>query len=569
MGVIPPVSPMPGQVQPHQVGRRAAWWIGGAAAVAFALTMLAVFDVRLWHGPALQYLVAFLLVTLSNAAVGAIVATAVIVREDRFRFPPWLPIRTVHRVLLLVGGTLVLGMTILIDLWITDEAPDELGAVPTSWVVFLGVGILTMTGAMSMTLAADPSRLGADGTSWVLRAVQVAFGVGVGLVMAFAPVVGTSVLRYRREVAVPEAPIVGDDPDDPVIDTYVALGDSYSAGEGLKEYEEGTGGLDPATGHTNCHRSDAQAYPEVIPFEPEPEMTFVACSGAITVDVETGYDDPPDTDATDTVTIPHVSVPPQVPADPPVDPSVDLVTMTMGGNDLLFSEVVKHCLAKDDCTNATFEPDFPWKHTEGIYPGDEKHVAGTPGGVVNGDHLDLGDWAETMEVRLASTLGTTYGHLRTHYPNARIVVLGYPYLFPEGSAGFTLSDCDTVLRMVSEKERRVLHDLQNGFNDTLYRTALAANVEFVSPEAIWAGHEPCGGLGQYTNAVKPIFGESGSFHPNREGQQAYAALLACYLESTEQPRGANRPVRLRWERSVRPAAPAPGSAERPVICDGG
>jgi hypothetical protein len=100
--------------------------------------------------------------------------------------------------------------------------------------------------------------------------------------------------------------------------------------------------------------------------------------------------------------------------------------------------------------------------------------------------------------------------------------------------------------------------------DRLYRTAAAEDVEFLSPVAVWDGHEPCGDRGQYTNAINPLVTD-GSFHPNQAGQQAYATLLACYLDATERPAKGQR-VRLPWETGVTDEAPAPGSLARPVPC---
>jgi hypothetical protein len=65
---------------------------------------------------------------------------------------------------------------------------------------------------------------------------------------------------------------------------------------------------------------------------------------------------------------------------------------------------------------------------------------------------------------------------------------------------------------------------------------VVSGVEFVSPDAIWTGHEPCGASGQYTNSVKPYLNfpnpvNGGSFHPNTAGQQTLAALTACYLNA--------------------------------------
>ena len=139
----------------------------------------------------------------------------------------------------------------------------------------------------------------------------------------------------QRSHSSPPSTLLTNTAVDEPINSYIALGDSYSAGEGLgtkaAPYLPPTG-----DGGNRCHRS-AQAYPELLSFpnatSPVP-LVFVACSGAISAQVfelpqKTGY--PVQGDA--------------------LAPKADLVTLTMGGNDLHFSDVLKLCFLKSDCTN--------------------------------------------------------------------------------------------------------------------------------------------------------------------------------------------------------------------------
>lgn len=130
--------------------------------------------------------------------------------------------------------------------------------------------------------------------------------------------------------------------------------------------------------------------------------------------------------------------------------------------------------------------------------------------------------------------------LRQDFPNARIIVIGYPYLFPNLPAPrfphLLLNPwCSVILNHLSTRERKGLRTLQDEFNNRIYEEAVAAGIEFVSPDAIWDNHEPCGSSGQYTNSVKPYLNfpnpvNGGSFHPNAAGQRALASLVACYLD---------------------------------------
>jgi lysophospholipase L1-like esterase len=97
---------------------------------------------------------------------------------------------------------------------------------------------------------------------------------------------------------------------------YVALGDSYSSGNGAGSYISSSG---------DCHRSN-NAYPALWARANSPSsFTFAACSGAVTTDV-TGS---------------------QLGA---LSASTGLVTLTIGGNDAGFADAMTTCVTS---TNAT------------------------------------------------------------------------------------------------------------------------------------------------------------------------------------------------------------------------
>jgi hypothetical protein len=98
-------------------------------------------------------------------------------------------------------------------------------------------------------------------------------------------------------------------------------------------------------------------------------------------------------------------------------------------------------------------------------------------------------------------------------------------------------------------------------NEEIYARARAIGFDFISPVSAWDGHEPCGPAGQYTNALLPALRisqpiDTGTFHPNRRGQEQLAQLIACYLIATPEP-----PVA-----QAEPTAPVPGSLEAPITC---
>src|SRR3954470_22302907 len=91
-------------------------------------------------------------------------------------------------------------------------------------------------------------------------------------------------------------------------DNYVALGDSYSSGTGTRDYSLSS----------SCQRGP-YAYPALIKADrPNTSLTFVACSGAKTTDVLNN----------------------QVQS---LSTSTNIVTITIGGNDAGFSNVITQC----------------------------------------------------------------------------------------------------------------------------------------------------------------------------------------------------------------------------------
>lgn len=511
----------PGRI-PERATHGAAWaMVALGALVGFVLASLSAFDVRVF-GPHTIVIAAFGFVWLCAAASGATVAAFVVERAH----PEWTPFDRATRIWFLLAGGLLTAFTLWGSWWLLAEAAIDR---KLKFVFAIAIVVAAVGGVTATLLAADPNRLNKTKTVRLLTGVKIGVGVALGVFLAIAPVVAVGVVRTTSaDVARPDpAPI------DLAGKGFVALGDSYSAGEGLVPYDPGTGGVD-GSGSNRCHRSRFAYSQQLDHSGAAPDMVFVACSGAVTADLFSPHHQGPSTGG--------VEVPPQVDleASPAPDTTVGLVTVTIGGNDVDFSKVVNHCLGHDDCTNAPY--------------GDE----------VDGVTSSLHDWALHRADELAQELETAYRKLRIHYPAARIVVLGYPYLFPGGDAGVTFSDCDTILRVVSTGERAQLRGLQDELTRRLYAAAVEADVEFVSPVAVWNGHEPCGDRGQYTNAINPIVFD-GSFHPNKAGQLAYATLVACYLDTTQRPAVGQR-VRLPWETGVTDEAPAPGSLARPVPC---
>lgn len=312
----------------------------------------------------------------------------------------------------------------------------------------------------------------------------------------------------------------GDDTDttDPVaVDHYVALGDSYSAGEGVRPYEADSG--DAHTGGDNCHRSEL-AYSQRLAFaESQAQVVFRACSGADIVDLFerkqlTGKN-------TETLYGPQAD-------DGVLSEEVDLVTVTIGGNDAGFSKVLKHCALTSNCLK---------KPVPNLTEGEP-----------------LQDWADSSIAGLATILPTIYEKLASLAPNARIVVIGYPNLFPSELGGNLV--CRAAREFLwTEAEVLAIRNLFVRFTGTIRDATKEAAVEFVDVASFFSGHEPCAAGKNWVNFVRiprldvltleevadAIAGliDRGTFHPNRLGQLMLARIVACHynraLEETPEP----------------------------------
>ena len=194
----------------------------------------------------------------------------------------------------------------------------------------------------------------------------------------------------------------------PAASTYVALGDSYSSGEGLAA---STTSYIPPSNDDGCHRS-VTAFPVVVAadlnldlsqFETYGSGGFVACSGATSKDLLNGEDDEPS----------------QLSA---LSPETRWVTVTDGGDDLHFSDVLIACLDV---------------RASAVVAGATR--AYTQSGVVR-ESSTCADYLASADSLLDATDGTSkeeaelehvYEQIFVHAPNAELAVLNYPQtLYP-------------------------------------------------------------------------------------------------------------------------------------------
>jgi lysophospholipase L1-like esterase len=231
--------------------------------------------------------------------------------------------------------------------------------------------------------------------------------------------------------------------------TYTALGDSYSSGVGTRTFYSESG---------ECKRSP-DAYPAKIAASKKLTLTFAACSGAKTGDVlknQLGS----------------------------LNSSTGYVTITIGGNDSGFSEVIEECA-------------LPWPFT--CWGGIEKAEA-------------------FMKTTLPGLLDSVYGEIHTKAPNATVVVLGYPRLFNGQECNF--------LARISTGEQEKLNAAANVLDGVISARASAHGFHFVDPRSAFASHEICSSSEWLNGLSNPV---SESYHPNVSGQQEFTTLVEPLL----------------------------------------
>jgi lysophospholipase L1-like esterase len=266
---------------------------------------------------------------------------------------------------------------------------------------------------------------------------------------------------------------------------YIALGDSFSSGEGVPPFRPGTDQLLPV--HDTCDRS-FRAYPALIAGRRSSPGTwgFWACSGAIVADMtHTNHENPGEIAQLDRIAAPGRT-----------DPRVQLVTVTIGGNDAQFASTTTACVL------ARIVP--------GLAP-------------------CQGDWRARDQdaiARLRTTLPTLYRAIHSRAPNARILVLGYPDPFPAVAQQF--SKCR--LWFLPE-DLRFLHDEDGRLNATIRAATLSAantKVTYVAPTG-FAGHDACS-PSPWFNGLNVIPTQVGfSFHPNVLGQRRLAKIVLATI----------------------------------------
>ncbi|MFI7010973.1 SGNH/GDSL hydrolase family protein [Streptomyces sp. NPDC050145] len=222
---------------------------------------------------------------------------------------------------------------------------------------------------------------------------------------------------------------------------YVALGDSYSSGVGAGSYDSASG---------SCKRS-TKAYPALWAASHAPaSFNFVACSGAVTGDVLNNQLGP-------------------------LNSSTGLVSISIGGNDAGFADVMTTCVlySESTCVDRVNQA--------------RAYVTST----------------------LPAKLDSVYRAIKAKAPSARVVVLGYPRFYQLGGS---------CIAGLSETERSAINGAADLLDTTIAGRVSAAGLTFGDVRTTFTGHEICSGSSWLHSVNWTNIGES--YHPTATGQSS-------------------------------------------------
>ncbi|MET8296954.1 SGNH/GDSL hydrolase family protein [Streptomyces sp. NPDC005180] len=222
---------------------------------------------------------------------------------------------------------------------------------------------------------------------------------------------------------------------------YVALGDSYSSGVGSGNYDSASG---------SCKRT-TRAYPALWAAAHSPQtFSFAACSGARTGDVLSGQLGP-------------------------LNSGTDLVSITIGGNDAGFSDVMTTCVLQSEstCVNRVNQA--------------KAYVDST----------------------LPGQLDQVYNAISSRAPSARVVVLGYPRFYQLNGS---------CIAGLTEGERSAINGASDYLNAAIAKRAADHGFAFASVAGAFTGHEICSGDAWLHSVNWTNIGES--YHPTATGQSS-------------------------------------------------
>lgn len=278
-------------------------------------------------------------------------------------------------------------------------------------------------------------------------------------------------------------------PPNPMLN-YVALGDSFSSGEGVTPFITETDTAGPP--ENRCHRSEI-AYAKLLDESLDPAISniklqtggFVACSGAKTENITTTgqWNEPKQIDV--------------------FSADTNLVTVTIGGNDVGFADYVRACL----------DPTV---------------------GSCDSSSAAYSEIMSRINDELPGKLDGAYSAIATRMSQqgsaADVLIVGYPFVIREVAYGGTCTEIE-LTQLEQQAAEAVTIAINEKISEAMVRLG-NPKFHFVDAslqESPFTGHDLCGGSSYFNNISSPLVFTA---HPNSLGQAAYASLVKDYWLKT-------------------------------------
>jgi lysophospholipase L1-like esterase len=338
--------------------------------------------------------------------------------------------------------------------------------------------------------------------------------------------------------------------------TYVAIGDSYSSGEGNPDPRNGgwvdlTGRPDRTpTANDGCDRSWL-SYPRrtatwmsTVGTLPKMHFVFLACSGDTTSDIWSGS--PAASYGLRGATARHME---GVQTDDAPDlRHARLVTVTAGANDMDFSPTGVLCISTT----------IPHREGDAMAGGVEAASMTRGDGDRAASRADLAQPEKrpctarptTLSVGVMASktaamehaLVATYSRVKAGSPHAALFVMAYPYLVPPSPSPHVLrSGCDSI----PGPEMASLSKLEVALDTAVREATKVVGAHYVDPNANspadFRDHTICSSKGVWFNGLMGV--PAYSYHPNGTGQvKLFELLRSSILEYGLAPPAAGQRV---------------------------
>lgn len=256
----------------------------------------------------------------------------------------------------------------------------------------------------------------------------------------------------------------------------VALGDSFSSGEGNPDFLPGT-----ATSYDACHRSD-KAYPVLLDKDSSANLNltaFVACSGATADDIAHGYGRDSEPNQLNSITS-----------------STNVITVTAGGNDVGFPTFAYGCFTTG-CGTGTSVYNWTLDHINNDLPG------------------NLHDLYTAIQAKIGNR------------QDVAVLVIDYPLVIKP----VPFVPCNLTL---NEQDENGAYNIELALGGKIADAVGAMHdarfhfVEAQSSDSPFEGHDMCSTSSHFNGLNQ---NQIYTAHPNADGHQDYAQIVATYWEA--------------------------------------